>query len=112
MGRCSTMDGRAFMRSIERHPFAGELRAYAQGEPLGEWPRMLAAMVVSTEIGVHWGIPVLSYSKDMMSPVGYRHPEAGHLLPDTQPVFATQGYALDPAVRVPPRSSCLTTARS
>lgn len=58
-------------------------------------------LVVGSEIGVHWGVPVLSYSEGMLSPVAYRHPEAGRLLPDMLPVPATEGYILNPAVRVP-----------
>lgn len=44
----------AFMRSIERHPLAGELKAYAQGESLGEWTRVLTAMVVEVCAAMGW----------------------------------------------------------
>lgn len=58
-------------------------------------------LVVGSEIGVHWGVPVLAYSEGMLSPVGYRHPDAGRLTPDLEPVAATEAYVLNPRARVP-----------
>ena len=58
-------------------------------------------LIVGSEIGVDWALPFLCYSEGMLSPLPYRHPEAGYLKPDMRPVENTRRYQLNPAVRVP-----------
>jgi hypothetical protein len=58
-------------------------------------------LVVGSEMGVDWAIPYICYSEGMLSPVPYRHPEAGYLTPGMQPVEDTMRYQLNPAVRAP-----------
>jgi hypothetical protein len=58
-------------------------------------------LVVGSEMGVDWALPYISYSEGMLSPVPYRHPEAGYLSPDMKPVEDTLRYQLNPAARVP-----------
>jgi len=58
-------------------------------------------LVCGSEIGCDWAVPALCYGEGMLSPVAFRHPDAGYLPPDMQPVTNTFRYMLNPAVRVP-----------
>jgi len=58
-------------------------------------------LIVGSEMGVDWAVPVLAYCEGMLSPVPYRHPDAGYLHPNMKPVPETFQYILNPAVRVP-----------
>lgn len=58
-------------------------------------------LLVGSEMGVDWAVPYLAYCEGMMSPVPYRHPEAGYLKQDMEPDEHTYQYQLNPAVRVP-----------
>lgn len=58
-------------------------------------------LLVGSEMGVDWAVPYLAYCEGMMSPVPYRHPEAGYLKQDIKPDNRTYQYQLNPAVRVP-----------
>ncbi|MCX7005320.1 MAG: hypothetical protein NTV22_18900 [bacterium] len=58
-------------------------------------------LVCGSEIGCDWAVPALCYGEGMLSPVAFRHPDAGYLPPDMQPVTNTYRYMLNPAVRVP-----------
>ncbi len=58
-------------------------------------------LLVGSEMGVDWAVPYLAYCEGMLSPVPYRHPDAGTLDPNMQPTENTFKYQLNPAVRVP-----------
>ena len=58
-------------------------------------------LIVGSEMGVDWAAPVVSYIEGMLSPVAYRHPEAGYLMSGMEPTENTLNFQLNPAVRVP-----------
>jgi len=58
-------------------------------------------LMAGSEMGVDWAVPYICYCEGMLSPVGYRNPAAGNLLPNMEPVPDTLDYMLNPAVRVP-----------
>lgn len=58
-------------------------------------------LLCGSEIGCDWAVPEICYGEGLLSPVPFRHPRAGELPPDLEPVAETYAYQLNPAVRIP-----------
>ncbi|GEM_PF-613761 len=58
-------------------------------------------LVCGSEMGSDWAVPALCYGEGLLSPAAFRHPNAGYLPLNMQPVTNTYRYMLNPAVRVP-----------
>lgn len=58
-------------------------------------------MICGSEIGCDWAVPYVCYGEGMLSPIHFRHPRAGELPPDLEPVENTYRYQLNPRVRIP-----------
>lgn len=58
-------------------------------------------LVIGSEMGVDWAVPLLCYAEGLLAPVGFRAPESGRIFDGLTPPKEALEYQLNPARRIP-----------